>query len=101
MMEGPWLAPYFCNDALADDEVRFQSLRQFAVGQDPALTLPVWERCLLFFAAVAARAKSTELGGGEDRSLALQTLSAEFGNLREMTADPGALIGPVFAFVAD
>jgi hypothetical protein len=32
MTEGPWLAPYFCNDALADDEARFQSLRQFAVA---------------------------------------------------------------------
>jgi tetratricopeptide (TPR) repeat protein len=58
-------------------------LRQFAVGLDPAVTVPVWERCLLFFAAIAAWAQSTEFGEGGGRPRALQTLAAEFGNLQE------------------
>ena len=58
-------------------------LRQFTVGLSRSVALPVWERCLVFFAGVAEWVQSTERGGGEQRSVVLDALSAEFGNLQE------------------
>jgi hypothetical protein len=32
MSEGPYMAPYFCSDALADDQVQAMARRQFGVS---------------------------------------------------------------------
>jgi tetratricopeptide (TPR) repeat protein len=57
-------------------------LRQFAASLGPAAE-PVWERCLLYFLAVAQIAQSTEFGSGEGRAAALTLLAGEYGNLAE------------------
>jgi hypothetical protein len=41
MSEGPYLAPYFCSDALADDEVQAMARRQFGVSLVVGLALVI------------------------------------------------------------
>lgn len=39
MSEGPYMAPYFCHDALADDQIQAMARRQFGVSLVVGLAL--------------------------------------------------------------
>jgi hypothetical protein len=57
MTEGPYLAPYHPNDALADDEVQAMARRQFAVSLVVGLALLI--------AAVAIEGRAAQVAPAE------------------------------------